>query len=332
MENGTVRVGIVGTGGMGLSRAELILARGDADLGWVCSRTEHRAREFIRTVAGETTEGVSIRSFSDWESAVADTDAHAILVCTPNTQHHAVVKAAIERGKHVLVEYPHATTAADGAELIALSRKHGVVLHVGLTHRYSGQHEALSRLIGEMGPPRAYQLMTCSGNPISRWYNRDELSGGMFVASLFHYIDEAMSIVGDVEKVSAEYFCKRDAEGVIQRDRASVMLSSDAGCVAQLSYARGFPKPGLGTVFSIICDNGYLRMVGGEIRQSTPEGEKAIKPESRDTSSIDTETFLDAVRTGTGKDDTAAQSQRTLEVAVRAQELAGGHVSARVRL
>ena len=44
---------------------------------------------------------------------LADATIDALVVATPPRTHHAIVRAALEAGKHVLVEKPLATTSAD---------------------------------------------------------------------------------------------------------------------------------------------------------------------------------------------------------------------------
>ena len=321
-----LEIGIVGSGGMGYSRAKIILGSKQANLAWVCSRSKRRADRFVKDLAEEPTAGQdAVLPVVDVQAALAEIRTHALIVCTPNTQHHDVVRLALEHGKHVLVEYPHAVSVAEGKQQLALAQRDGLVLHVGLTHRHSGMHAELLRLLalqgrpGGMGLPRAYHFMTCSGNPISRWYNRDGLSGGMFVASLYHYIDAAVALLGGVKRATAHYDSTRDAEGIISRDCASLMLEFENGCTAQLSYARGFPKPGLGSVFTIICEGGYLRIEGGKIHQAGPEGKRTIVPESCDTVSVDTNAFLHAVQSGLTTNKTAHEAQISLEIACNAQ-------------
>ena len=52
---------------------------------------------------------------------LADETIDALVVATPPRTHYAIVRAALEAGKHVLVEKPLATTSADAADLIDIA-------------------------------------------------------------------------------------------------------------------------------------------------------------------------------------------------------------------
>jgi predicted dehydrogenase len=59
-------------------------------------------------------------------NALVDSAVRAVHICTPNSAHFGVAKAALEAGKHVLCEKPLATSAADAAALTGLAREKGL--------------------------------------------------------------------------------------------------------------------------------------------------------------------------------------------------------------
>ncbi|HVE83113.1 MAG TPA: Gfo/Idh/MocA family oxidoreductase, partial [Myxococcales bacterium] len=65
------------------------------------------------------------------DAALADPAVDAVVIATPSSTHHALGRAALLAGKHVLVEKPMATRAADADELCALAERNGRVLLVG---------------------------------------------------------------------------------------------------------------------------------------------------------------------------------------------------------
>lgn len=65
------------------------------------------------------------------DGVFADPDVDAVVIATPTSSHYALVKAALEHGKHVLVEKPITTRPAEADELTALAERQGCVLMVG---------------------------------------------------------------------------------------------------------------------------------------------------------------------------------------------------------
>jgi predicted dehydrogenase len=61
----------------------------------------------------------------------------AVVVATPTVTHYPLARAALEAGKHVLVEKPLATTTADAEALCALARRAGRILMVGHVFLYN---------------------------------------------------------------------------------------------------------------------------------------------------------------------------------------------------
>ena len=63
--------------------------------------------------------------------ALADPTIDAVVIATPTSSHYALVKAALEAGKHVLVEKPITTHGGEAEELVTLAERRGRVLMVG---------------------------------------------------------------------------------------------------------------------------------------------------------------------------------------------------------
>jgi predicted dehydrogenase len=62
----------------------------------------------------------------DYQEVLGDPSIDAVHICTPNSQHFAMAKHALEAGKHVLCEKPLATSVAQGEELVAFATKQGL--------------------------------------------------------------------------------------------------------------------------------------------------------------------------------------------------------------
>ncbi len=84
---------------------------------------------------------------------VLQSSVDAVVLATPVSTHHPFARQAFLAGKHVLVEKPLATTAADVLDLVALAEKQKKVLMVDHTFLYTGAVRRMKQLVdsGEIG-------------------------------------------------------------------------------------------------------------------------------------------------------------------------------------
>jgi predicted dehydrogenase len=85
--------------------------------------------------AGKVGTELGVPGLQDYRAVLDQVDAVSIAVPTP--LHHAIGRAFLERGIHVLIEKPIATTVAEGRDLVELARKHECVLQVGHLERFN---------------------------------------------------------------------------------------------------------------------------------------------------------------------------------------------------
>ncbi|KAK4235300.1 hypothetical protein C8A03DRAFT_46536 [Achaetomium macrosporum] len=91
----------------------------------------------------------AVKHHTTFEPLLADPDVHVIVLCTPPNTHYPLARAALEAGKHVLVEKPFVPTAAEADALAALAREKGRVLCVYQNRRWDSDFLTVRRLIGE---------------------------------------------------------------------------------------------------------------------------------------------------------------------------------------
>jgi predicted dehydrogenase len=91
--------------------------------------------------------------FGVLEEALATVDCDAVLVASPPGTHHAVAKAALAAGKHVLCEKPLATSLADALDLVRIAERAERILMVSQNYRYNAPFRAVQRLVvgGDLG-------------------------------------------------------------------------------------------------------------------------------------------------------------------------------------
>lgn len=86
------------------------------------------------------------KTVSSAAALIEDPDVDLVVVATPSRTHHAIARAAIEAGKHVLVMKPMTTSVEDAEDLVDLATRNGVLLAVDHTFVYT----AAVRKIREM--------------------------------------------------------------------------------------------------------------------------------------------------------------------------------------
>jgi predicted dehydrogenase len=94
-----------------------------------------------------------IRCVAEAAELIGDPEIDAIVIATPIFTHHALARAALDAGKHVLVEKPLTPSVAEAEELAALADRVGRVLMVDHTFVYTPAVRKIADLIagGELG-------------------------------------------------------------------------------------------------------------------------------------------------------------------------------------
>jgi predicted dehydrogenase len=141
-----IGLAVIGAGYWGPNLVRSSLATPALRLEWLCDLDVQRAQ----AVLGPSR---TIRATSSYEQVLADPAVHAVAIATPAATHFDLVRAALEAGKHVLVEKPLTASAAEGQKLAYLARQSGRVLMCDHTYCYTPAVQRIRQLIrgGEIG-------------------------------------------------------------------------------------------------------------------------------------------------------------------------------------
>ncbi len=123
---------IIGCGLIGRKRAA---ALGGARLVACADLDRARAESLARTSSGAV-------ATDDWRSAIGRPDVDIVAVATTNEMLAEIARAAVEAGKHVMVEKPAARSVAEIDPVIDAARRAHRLVRVGFNHRY---HPALRK-------------------------------------------------------------------------------------------------------------------------------------------------------------------------------------------
>ncbi len=143
---------------------------------------------------------------TDVDSILGDATIDAVYVATPFATHAAVVRAALEAGKHVVVEKPMALSESEVTELFAVAAAREVFLMEGMWMKFNPVHTRMVALIesGAIGDVRSVRAGFGFPRPDdggSRWDLRRNgstvLDQGIYAVALAHAVlGEPRSVAG----------------------------------------------------------------------------------------------------------------------------------------
>jgi predicted dehydrogenase len=143
------------------------------------------------------------RLYREYQELLADPDIDAITVAVPNHLHKPVTLAALEAGKHVLVEKPLAQNSADGEEIVRAAEASGKVVMILFNRR--GRHDVqivqqqvAAGKLGRIYHAKAF-WMRRSGIPgLGSWFtNKAQAGGGPVIDLGVHVLDMALWVMGN---------------------------------------------------------------------------------------------------------------------------------------
>lgn len=194
---------------------------------------------------------------TDWREVVARDDIGVVDICAPGWMHAEIAIAALEAGKHVLLEKPLANTLAEAEAMTtaaAAARANGVQSMVGFNYRRVPALALAKELIseGRVGTVRhvraAYlQDWLADDQAPMTWRLKKETAGSGALGDIAsHAIDQVMFLLGDqVTEVSGRthtFTASRPGadgpEEVTVDDAAWATLSLASGAIASVEVSR----------------------------------------------------------------------------------------------
>ena len=205
------------------------------------------------------------RVTTDWRSVATDPSIDAVIVSTPNALHAEQSVAALETGRHVLVEKPMAVTVAECDAMIAAAGRGGASLMVAHCWRFHPDVIALRDRVaagelGEVVKTRGYGVHANWGP--EGWFVDPGLAGGGALLDMgVHAIDTSRFLLGDPdpERVCAVVGTRYGTYEV--DDDAILLISWAQGTNSVVEAGWWHPhKEGLEAETEVYGTGGYARI------------------------------------------------------------------------
>ena len=148
--------GIIGTNWITHSYVECAQATQKWNLAAVYSRKEDSAKEFASKY-----EGQKIALYTDLDKFFNDSNLQAIYVASPNILHYEHAKAALNAGKHVILEKPSCSKSEELDELFKLAKEKGVFLIEAWRHIQEANFKIFKSAISKIGQVRGASITFC---------------------------------------------------------------------------------------------------------------------------------------------------------------------------
>ncbi|MCX6343775.1 MAG: Gfo/Idh/MocA family oxidoreductase [Armatimonadetes bacterium] len=197
-----INVGIIGTGGIAVSRHMPALARfSDLNIMAVCDVNEASAKS-----AAEKFNVPHV--FADYKKMLQMDELDAIHICTPNFLHVQPAVDALDAGKHVLLEKPIARNAVEGALIVEAAKRSSKKLMIAQCFRFGSEAQFLKRCIdaGDLGEIYFARVWALRRRGVPSWgvfTDKEKQGGGPLIDIGVHMLDLALYLMGHPKPVAA---------------------------------------------------------------------------------------------------------------------------------
>jgi len=257
--------GLIGCGRVAPRHAESFAQLAGATLAAVADVRASRADRFAKEYHAE--------AYTDYRRLLERPDIAAVSICTPSGLHAAMAIAAMQAGKHVIVEKPMAMSLADADAMIRASAETGRKLCVVLQNRYNPPMQDLRRVVdsGRLG-----RLLL--GSATVRWYRPQEyyedewhgtwaMDGGALMNQSIHHIDALQWLMGAPASVFA--YTATLAHRMEAEDAGVAVIRFQSGALGTIEGSTiTYPENLEGSV-AVFGERGSIKVGGTALNRKT---------------------------------------------------------------
>lgn len=256
-----IHFAIVGFGHIGKRHAEHIRNNPECKLVAICDTD---------TAVIEQLPDKEISYYPNIEDLLSATTAEVICICSPNYLHAAHTVAALEAGKHVVVEKPMAMSVAECDAMIAAADAHNRIIFAVKQNRYNPPVAAVKELVqsGRLGKIFMMQV-NCFWNRSDQYYAQSdwrgskEKDGGCLFTQFSHFIDILYYLNGPLESASGVLTNFAHQHNTEFEDTGSFILKAANGAVINFNFSTCAYEKNMEGSITILAERGTLK-IGGQ--------------------------------------------------------------------
>jgi predicted dehydrogenase len=233
------RVGLVGYGlGGSTFHAPLVSATPGLELAAIATSNAERVEK-------ARSRHPSATLYDSIEQMLAAERLDLVVVSTPHATHAPYARAALEKGAHVVVDKPFATSSGEARDLAAAAKQHDRLAIPFQNRRWDNELLTLRKLMreGTLGDIHRFESRYERWRPIpkARWKEpgADERGEGVLGDLTVHLVDQALLLFGSARRVYAEF--ERRHPDVVVTDDVFIAITHKRGVISHL-----FTSPNVG--------------------------------------------------------------------------------------
>ena len=159
---------------------------------------------------------------TDAQAIIRNPAIDAVYIALPNALHVPMTVAALEAGKHVILDKPFALNLPEARQVEAAVKKSGKLFMLGMNQRFAEGPQRIKALVeqgyfGEIYATKAYWRRRSGIPRLGTWFgNKAKAGGGCMLDIGVHMLDLALWTLGnvDVESVNGRVFTKFGNRGM----------------------------------------------------------------------------------------------------------------------
>lgn len=160
------------------------------------------------------------------QAVFEDPNIDLIVIATPNEHHFSLAKAALDAGKHVVVDKPFTVTVEEAEQLIAHPRAEAGILSVFHNRRWDADFLTIQDLLNRNTLDRVVTFEShfdrFRPEVRERWRERAGAGGGLWYDLGPHLVDQALKLFGQPDEIFADLSIQRT--GAVATDYFHVLL------------------------------------------------------------------------------------------------------------
>ncbi len=230
-----INVALIGAGKMGLSHLSILGAHPDVKVVGVC--------DTAKLVTDVLTKYSGYSCYADYKKMVREVKPDAVFVAVPTRFHAPMIRFLLENRIHVFAEKPFCMTPEEGAPLVELAERMGLVNQVGYHNQFVGTFREVKRLLKDGHAGDIHHFQAEAYGPVvikpkqDTWRSDPGAGGGCLMDYASHVVDLVGYLLAPVKDVFASVVKPIYSTEVDDAVYALLKLESDVTGVLSVNWS-----------------------------------------------------------------------------------------------